>query len=67
MSVAVACPYSGDSSHSWFTSNGQVISGAVVSTIVIVWTHDDELSHASVAVHVLVITLSQSTTVSESS
>lgn len=43
--------------HSTVASAGTVISGAVLSTTVMVWSPEDTLPHSSVAVHVLVMTL----------
>ena len=53
-------------SHDISNANSPVITGAVVSTITIVWTQSLEFPQASVAVHVLVITVSQVSPVSTS-
>ena len=60
MSVAVALPVMGGSLgvlHWTVASGGQVITGAVVSTTVMAWTHELLLPAQSVAVQVRVITM----------
>lgn len=61
LSVAVAVPVLAGSvlsEHSIVTSTGQVITGGVLSSTKIVWLQVEELLHASVANHVLVIVIS---------
>jgi len=55
LSVAVATPKSPTSSHEKILRAGQVTTGDVLSTMVIVCTHDTELLDASVAVQIRVI------------
>ena len=55
LSVAVAVPYAGDSSHSCEIDPGtNVNSGAVLSEIEIVWLLSVAFKQASVADHVLI-------------
>ena len=57
-SVAVACPVfdgSAESPASIVVSDGHVITGAVVSSTVIIWTQEDVFPQASSAVQVRVI------------